>query len=228
MSASAGSFDAASVTRALAVVRDRIRAAGGGGDVAILPVTKGFGPEAIDAAIGAGCTAIGENYAQELVAKRDSCTGVEVHFIGQLQTNKVRQLTSIVDVYETVDRARLAHEIAKRQPGARVLIQVDTSSEPGKGGCPIDQLDELVAAVRESGLDLRGLMTVGPTEGGPEAARAGFRQVRAEVDRLGLVECSMGMTGDLEVAVQEGSTEVRVGTALFGSRPVPVRRDQER
>ncbi len=221
-------LDATSVRHALDDVRDRIRRAGGDDDVAILPVTKGFGPEAIEAAIAAGCTAIGENYAQELMAKRDACAGVEVHFIGQLQTNKVRQLASLVDVYETVDRPRLAREIAKRQPGARVFIQIDTSSEPGKGGCPVDQLDDLVAIVGDAGLDLRGLMTVGPTEGGPEAARSGFRLVRAAVDRLGLAECSMGMTADLEVAVQEGSTEIRVGTALFGSRPVPVRREQER
>ena len=221
-------FDTDAVRTAIEAVRARIVAAGGGDEVAILPVTKGFGPEAVEAAVAAGCTAVGENYAQELVAKRDVCVGVEVHFIGQLQTNKVRQLAEIVDVYETVDRARLAREIAKRQPGARVLIQVDTSAEAGKGGCPADELDPLVETVRSLGLRLEGLMTVGPTEGGPEAARPGFRAVRAAVDRLGLTVCSMGMTGDLEVAVEEGSTQVRVGTALFGSRPVPAGRDQER
>jgi pyridoxal phosphate enzyme (YggS family) len=221
-------FDVASVSAALAAVRERIRAAGGGDDVAILPVTKGFGPEAIVAAVGAGATAIGENYAQELLSKRDVLDGVEVHFIGQLQTNKVRQLAGVVDVYETVDRARLARELAKRAPGARVLVQVDTGDEEGKGGCPLDRVDDLVAEVRALGLDLSGLMTVGPTEGGAEAARPGFRAVRALVDRYGLAVCSMGMTGDLEVAVQEGTTQVRVGTALFGPRPVPDRRDQER
>jgi pyridoxal phosphate enzyme (YggS family) len=212
-------FDAATVAEAMWRVRNRIRAAGGGDDVAVLAVTKGFGADAIEAAIGAGCAAIGENYAQELLAKRDAAAKAEVHFIGQLQTNKVRQIAGIVDVYETVDRERLAHEIGKRVPGARVLVQVDTTGEAGKGGCPLEDLDALVAAVRAAGLDLRGLMTVGPTEGGPEAARAGFRAVRAAVDRLGLGVCSMGMTDDLEVAVQEGSTQVRVGTALFGPRP---------
>jgi PLP dependent protein len=123
-------------------------------------------------------------------------------------------------VYETVDRERLANEIARRQPGARVLVQVDMTGEPGKGGCLLADLDALVEVVHTAGLDLRGLMTVGPTEGGPEAARAGFRSVRAAVDRLGLAVCSMGMTDDLEVAVQEGSTQIRVGTALFGARPV--------
>ena len=211
-------FDAASVAESLRRVRGRIAAAGGDDNVSVLAVTKGFGPEAIEAALAAGCTAIGENYAQELLAKREAAAGAEVHFIGQLQTNKVRQIAGLVDVFETVDRDHLAGEIAKRDPGARVLVQVDTTGEPGKGGCPIADVDALVAAVRGLGLDLRGLMTVGPTEGGPEAARAGFRAVRDAVDRLGLGVCSMGMTDDLEVAVQEGSTQIRVGTALFGPR----------
>src|SRR5215213_8923721 len=193
--------DAATVAAALRLVRDRIEAAGGDDAVAVLAVTKGFGSDAIDAALAAGCTAIGENYAQELLAKREAAGHAEVHFIGQLQTNKVRQVAGLVDVYETVDRERLAHEIARRDPGAKVLVQVDTTGEPGKGGCPRAGLGALVAAVREAGLDLGGLMTVGPTEGGPEAARPGFRLTRAAVARLGLSVCSMGMTDDLEVAV---------------------------
>ena len=165
---------------------------------------------------------------QELLAKREVAARAEVHFIGQLQTNKVRQLAGLVQVYETVDRARLAAEIAKRQPGASVLVQVDTTSEPGKGGCTLTELDALVDEIGRMDLDVRGLMTVGPTEGGPEAARPGFRAVRSAVDRLGLTVCSMGMSGDLEVAVQEGSTQVRVGSALFGQRPVRTGRDQVR
>ena len=214
-------LDAATVAESLQRVRDRIAAVGGDDSVAVLAVTKGFGADAIDAALAAGCTAIGENYAQELLDKRDAAAKAEVHFIGQMQTNKVRLVAGLVHVYETVDRERLAREIAKRDPGARVLVQVDTTGEPGKGGCQLTAVDGLVAAVRALGLDLRGLMTVGPTEGGPEAARAGFRAVRAALDRLGLGVCSMGMTDDLEVAVQEGSTQIRVGTALFGPRPSP-------
>lgn len=209
--------DVNAVAAALAGVRERIAAAGGT-DVQVLAVTKGFGPDAIHAALAAGCRSIGENYAQELVAKRDALEGADVHFIGQLQTNKVRQVAGLVDLYETVDRPSLAREIAKRSPGAAVLVQVDTSAEPGKGGVALDQLDELVEQVVALGLDLRGLMTVGPTVGGPDAARPGFRAVRAAVDRLSLAICSMGMTDDLEVAVEEGSTQVRVGTALFGVR----------
>lgn len=221
-----GGFDVASVAVALHDTRERIRRAGGGDEVAILPVTKAHGREAIDAVRAAGCTAIGENYAQELLAKRDACAGLDVHFIGRLQTNKVRQLAGLVGVYESVDRSKVAREIARRDPGARVMIQVDTSGEPGKGGCPVADLDGLVDEVRSLGLDLVGLMTVGPTEGDAESARSGFRTVRAAVDRLGLAECSMGMTGDLEVAVAEGSTQVRIGTALFGARPVPNSRDR--
>ena len=228
--------DAATVAERLADTRARIEAAGGGPEVAILAVTKAFGPEVVDIAVAAGCRAIGENYAQELISKRDTIAahpGLGVHFIGQLQTNKVRQLAGLVTVYETVDRVKLAREIAKRAPGAAIMVQVDTSAltgdeAEGKGGCPIADLDALVDSIASLDLDLRGLMTVGPTEGGPAAARPGFVAVRAAVDRLGLGECSMGMSGDLEVAVECGSTQVRVGTALFGSRPVPVRRDQER
>lgn len=221
-------IDPDAVAEALERVRGRIRAAGGGDDVTILPVTKAFGRDAIDAARACGCSAIGENYAQELLAKRAACEGLDVHFIGQLQTNKVRQLAGLVAVYETVDRPKLAREIAKRDPQARVMIQVDTSGEQGKGGCPLDGLDALAAEVRDLGLDLVGLMTVGPTDGGPEAARPGFRAVRAAADRLGLEQCSMGMTADVEVAVEEGSTQIRVGSALFGARPVPIWDDQGR
>ncbi|MAT05722.1 MAG: YggS family pyridoxal phosphate-dependent enzyme [Acidimicrobiaceae bacterium] len=211
---------------ALAELHTRIERAGGA-DVDVVAVTKTFGPDAIEAALAAGCRAIGENYAQELLAKREAAAGAEVHFIGQLQSNKVRQLADVVDVYETVDRSKLANEIAKRAPGARVLIQVDTTGETGKGGVPLAELDALADHIRGLDLDLIGLMAVGPTEGGPAAAAPGFRQVRAAVDRLGLAVCSMGMTADLEVAVAEGSTQVRVGTALFGQR-VRTRSDQER
>ena len=202
----------------LVEVYDRIARAGGTG-VTVLPVTKTFGVEACWAAYRAGCPAVGENYAKEIVAKLG---GIDrpfgVHFIGQLQTNKVRMLAPIITVYETVDRLSLVAELAKRVPGARVMIQVDTTGEPGKGGCRLAEVPALVESAARAGLEVIGLMTVGPTEGGPEAARPGFRAVRALIDRLGLTVCSMGMTSDLEVAVQEGATEVRVGSALFGAR----------
>jgi pyridoxal phosphate enzyme (YggS family) len=200
-------------------VRQQILDAGGS-DVEILAVTKGHGIEAIEAAAANGLNRIGENYAQELVAKVSGAElDVKVHFIGQLQTNKVRHVADIVDVYETVDRPALIAEIAKRAPGAHVLIQVDTTSEPGKGGCAPAGIESLAGQASAAGLAVDGLMTVGPTEGGAEASRAGFRVVRRLCDELGLATCSMGMTDDFTVAVQEGSTRVRLGSALFGMRP---------
>ena len=189
--------------------------------VAVVGVTKGFGADAVVAAVAAGCDAIGENYAQELLDKRATIErlGPEVHFIGRLQRNKVRQLVGIVDVWCSLDRASAIDEVAKRAPGGRVMIQVDTTGDPGKGGCDVGDTAALVDRATEQGLIVRGLMTVGPTGGDSEAARPGFCRVRALVDELGLDECSMGMSGDLVVAVEEGSTEVRVGTALFGPRP---------
>lgn len=189
--------------------------------VAVVGVTKGFGAEAVAAAVASGCDAIGENYAQELLDKRAAIErlGPEVHFIGRLQRNKVRQLVSIVDVWCSLDRASAIDEVAKRAPGSRVMIQVDTTGDPAKGGCDVGDAATLVDRATERGLIVRGLMTVGPTGGDAAAARPGFRRVRALVDDLGLDECSMGMSGDLVVAVEEGSTEVRVGTALFGPRP---------
>ncbi len=214
----------ARVADGLADARARIAAAGGH-DVRVVAVTKSFGPEAIAAAVAAGCDDIGENYAQELVAKlaavRERFADVRpaVHFIGKLQRNKVRQLAEVVDSWDSVDRPSVAEVIARHAPGARVLVQARTTAEADKGGCPLDEVDELVEHCRALGLRVEGLMTVGPTAGGPEAARDGFRRVRARVDALGLGRCSMGMSADLEVAVAEGATEVRLGSALFGARP---------
>jgi len=214
-------IDAGLVRERLATVEARITAAGGSG-VAVLAVTKGFGADAIDAAVAAGCRQIGENYAKELLEKLrlvgPSTARRDIHFIGRLQSNKVRSLSGVVDVYESVDRTSLVDAIARRDHGARVLVQVDTTGDPGKGGCPAADVESLVGAAVDAGLRVEGLMTVGPTEGGPEASRRGFREVRRLTTELGLGVCSMGMTGDLEVAVEEGSTQVRVGTALFGWR----------
>ena len=189
--------------------------------VRLVAVTKGFGPWAIDAAVDAGCDAIGESYAQELLAKLDTLERLrpDVHFIGRLQRNKVRQLTGHVDRWCSLDRTSVVDEVGRRAPGARVLVQVDTTDDPAKGGCRPDEAPGLVDQAQRCGLVVLGLMTVGPTGAPPEAARAGFRIVRRLVDELGLAVCSMGMSEDLEIAVEEGSTEVRLGSALFGARP---------
>lgn len=204
-------------------VRTRIADAGGDpGAVTLLAVTKGFGPEVALAAATAGLVDLGENYAQELVAKApvlaEAGLAPRWHAIGRLQRNKVKGLAGIVALWQTVDRLDLGTEIAKRAPGASVLVQVNVSDEPQKGGCPPSEAPDLVAALVDAGLDVRGLMTVGRT-GPVEEARAGFALLRRLADDLDLPVRSMGMSGDLEAAVAEGSTMVRVGSALFGPRP---------
>lgn len=209
---------------ALASVRARLARAGGH-DVRIVAVTKGFGPHAIVSAASAGLLDIAESYAQEVVAKLpevepgDLLAGLDVHFIGRLQTNKVRLLAPWITRWDSLDRTSVIDEVARRRPGARVLIQVNSTGEADKGGAAPAEVEALVGRAREAGLCVEGLMTVGPTALGPQAAAPGFAAVRALVDRLGLTVCSMGMSDDLEVAVAHGSTEVRIGSALFGSRP---------
>ena len=134
-------------------------------NVRVVGVTKGHGPWAIEAANDAGLDAIGENYAQEVVGKRSTIERLrpEVQFIGQLQSNKVRQLVDLVDLWASVDRPSIVDEVAKRAPGARVLLQVDTTGEPGKGGCRVEDLSALVDLARRRSLRVEGLLTVGPT-----------------------------------------------------------------
>lgn len=208
------------MTARVAEVRRRIDDAGGAGRVRLIAVTKGFGADAVDAALRAGLTDFGESYAQELVAKAETVTepGATWHFIGRLQTNKVRPLADIVGLWQSVDRATLGDELAKRVPGARVLLQVNVSDEPQKGGCLPVQAPALVKRLQQEGLDVAGLMAIGAT-GPPESSRRGFRLLNRLAEELGVRERSMGMSADLEVAIEEGSTMVRVGRALFGERP---------
>ncbi len=194
-------------------------------DVEIVAVTKAFDPAVVVAAVEAGCTAIGENYAQDLLSKREVIEAFDVDarpridFIGHLQSNKVRQLAGLVDRWCTVDRVSLAKEIAKRDPGASVLIQVNATEEDQKAGCAPSDVEQLMISCRDLGLTVTGLLGIGPTGRPPEAAIPAFDTVRALLDEHGLTVCSMGMTGDLEVAVARGSSSIRVGSALFGPRP---------
>ena len=220
-------MDQRSVSEAVASLRKRIANAGGV-DVALVGVTKTFGSEAWRFAKVAGCDAVGENYAQEVVAKAAEVALADrlpVHFIGQLQSNKIKQLAGIVDVWQSVDRLSLLTEIAKRsaQSTAQVFLQVNVTGEEGKGGCLPEEVGELSRAAQDLGIDVLGLMTVGPTNEDPVVTRTTFRALRALANERGLRQCSMGMTGDLEIAVEEGSTMVRVGSALFGNRPSPLR-----
>jgi len=198
--------------------------------VRVVAVTKGHPPEVAAAAHAAGFVDLGESYAQELVPKA-ALLGAETagpaepgsgavprwHFIGQLQSNKVRSVAGVVHLWHTVDRASLAAEVAKRAPGARVLVQVDLAGLPGRGGCAPDSVGALVARCQDLGLDVRGLMGVG-VPGEPEDARRGFRLLDRLASESALEERSMGMSADLEVAVEEGATLVRVGSALVGPR----------
>ena len=215
-------LEPARIARNLERVREAI--AGAGRDPAtvdVLAAAKYVPLEEMDALRESGLTLLGENRAQELEDKATLHPGFRWHFIGQLQSRKVRTLVGVVDVWQTVDRPVLVDELAKRAPGARVMVQVNVTDEPQKAGCAPGDAPALVAAAREAGLAVDGLMTVGRA-GPPEGSRAGFRELRALADRLGVRHCSMGMSEDLEVAVASGSTMVRVGTALFGHRPPPL------
>jgi hypothetical protein len=215
------------VATRVAELRDRISRAGGIG-VGIVAVTKTFGIDAWSDAKFAGCEAIGENYAQELIAKSqqvDRAERLPVHFIGQLQTNKIKSLFDIVDVWQSVDRASVVTELVKRQLArtsagrCEILVQVNTTSEIDKGGCEPTEVEALVQQARKGGLGVTGLMTVGPTDMDSGKTRAAFRLLKQMASDLGVEQLSMGMTADVEIAVEEGSTLVRVGTALFGQRP---------
>ena len=220
MRATTGTVAAAVIGERHAALRERIARAGGD-NVVVIAVTKAFGAWAIDAAAACGITHIGENYAQECVAKLAESTAAprpSVHFLGRVQRNKIRLLADCIDTWQTVDRPEVAREIGRRAPGADVMIQVNISAEESKGGCRPADTEDLAAAVAAAGLRLTGLMGIGPL-GPPEQARSSFRALRRMVDSLGLPHCSMGMTDDLEVAVGEGATMVRVGRSLFGERP---------
>ncbi len=204
-------------------VRRRIEAAGADPErVVVVAVTKGFDADAVRVASDLGLDDVAESYAQELVAKAGELAGerreLRWHFVGRLQTNKVRHLAPIVACWQSVDRLALGESIARHSPGARVLVQVNVSGEVQKGGVEPADAGDLVAGLRALSLDVAGLMAVGRA-GPPGAADAGFRLLTRLSVELGLPERSMGMSDDLEAAVAAGATMVRVGTALFGPRP---------
>jgi hypothetical protein len=216
-------IDGQAVADRLEDVRSRIAAAGGDpSKVAVVAVTKGFGPEAVFAAARAGVRDVGENYAQELIAKHDqvadSDPSVRWHFLGPVQRNKVKGLAPRVALWQAIDREAVGAAIAAQAPHSAALVQINSDGSPGRSGCRPEDAPALVERLVALGLQIQGLMTIGP-DGPPELARPAFAALSALADRLGLAVRSMGMTADLEVAVQEGSTMVRVGRALFGPRP---------
>jgi pyridoxal phosphate enzyme (YggS family) len=214
--------DVASVAARVDAVRARIDAAAHAAgrsrdEVRLVAATKTQTVEAVRAVVAAGVTDLGENRAQELVAKAPELadSAPTWHFIGRLQRNKINQLAPWVRWWESVDRAELVDALATRAPGARMLLEVNVAAEPQKGGCAVADAPVLVDRARAAGLDPVGLMTVAPADGDP---RPVFAALRLLGERLELTELSMGMSNDFEAAIGEGATVVRVGTALFGPR----------
>lgn len=202
-------------------------------DVLLVAVSKTFGVEEVREAFGSGQPDFGENYVQELQTKRErlSHVGIRWHFIGHLQSNKVKYIVPYVHLIHSVDNEHLALEIQKqaerRNQVVNVLIEVHTTDEATKYGIPPPQAVNLAKKI--SGLHnirLQGLMTMGPFSDDPNDSRPSFRQIvdlkkqieREGIDGVTLHHLSMGMTHDFEVAIEEGSTIVRIGTAIFGKR----------
>jgi len=220
----------AGVTLRLAEVRARLaRACRDSGrrpeDVHLVAVSKTFGAEHISPAIAAGQRLFGENRVQEAKAKwpalRAAHPDIELHLIGPLQTNKVREALALFEVIHTLDRPSLAKELAKEiaragRPAPRLLVQVNTGEEPQKAGVAPLEADGFIAACREvHGLEIEGLMCIPPAD---EPAAPHFALLGEIAKRNGLSTLSMGMSGDFETAIMLGATHVRVGSAIFGHR----------
>ena len=222
----------------LAQVRERIAAAAQRGrrsvdDVTLVVVTKQRSVEQVEAAIAAGATDLGENYVQEMVDKASVLDEPPVrwHAIGRLQTNKVRHIAPFVSLIHSVDSLKLAREVDKRAAAKgrelAVLLQVNVAGEESKSGLDADGVFELAPQLAElADVRLVGLMTMAPFSDEPEDSRPYYRRLRELRDELvardipsdNMKQLSMGMTQDFEVAVEEGATLVRVGTAIFGPR----------
>ncbi|HUE04125.1 MAG TPA: YggS family pyridoxal phosphate-dependent enzyme [Bryobacteraceae bacterium] len=214
----------------LAMVRERIaraadRARRDPAGILLLAVTKVFPAAVIREAYDLGLRDFGENYVQEFEGKAPllaDLTGARYHLIGHLQSNKTKKAMELFHVVQTVDSAKLARRLNESPRVLDVMLEVKLSTEEAKSGAPPAELPELIAAVRACGnLRLLGLMTMPPWSDDPEAARGCFRRLRELAQEHGLAQLSMGMSHDLETAIEEGSTCVRVGTALFGKRVKP-------
>jgi len=206
----------------LAAVESRIReacrrAGRKRSDVTLVAVSKTFGADKVDEAIAAGVTHVGENRVQEARDKKPQVRGsARWHLIGHLQSNKAKDAVRIFDMIETVDSVELAEKIARASETARdVLLQVNIGDEPQKSGAATSEVAGLVQQISTvNNIHLLGLMAIPPI-GDP---RSHFRRLRELRDQTGLRELSMGMSEDFEIAIEEGSTMVRIGRAIFGSR----------
>lgn len=197
----------------------------------LLAVSKFQPATAIAQLAASGQRAFGENYVQEAAGKRAELAGLDLewHLIGHLQTNKAREAAMLFDWVQTVDRPRIVDALARHRPvdaaPLQVLIQVNVDDEASKHGCRPDDIDALAAQIAAHGrLALRGLMAIPTPHPDPELARPAFRRMRELFDALRghhptVDTLSMGMSDDCAVAIAEGATMVRIGTALFGARP---------
>ena len=200
------------------------------GSVALLAVSKTKPPESVQAAIAAGQQAFGENHLQDAMTKVEALAGngVSWHFIGAVQSNKTRPIAAHFDWVHGIEREKIAGRLSAQRPAGRepldVCIEVNVSGEDTKSGAPPADVEPLARVIRElPGLRLRGLMAIPRPAEDFEVQRIPFRLLREILDDLnakglGLDTLSMGMTGDLEAAIAEGATIVRVGTAIFGPR----------
>lgn len=203
-------------------------------DVTLVAVSKKFSAGRVREAYQAGVRVFGENYVQEFAEKRPQLSGLEgarFHLIGHLQANKARQACELFDVIQTVDSQRLLRRLddaAGRADHLRadhpleVLLEVKLSTEESKSGALPEEIPGLLGAAESCvNLKLLGLMTMPPWSEDPEHSRPYFQELARLAQRYGLPQLSMGMSGDFEVAIEEGATIIRVGTALFGARPKP-------
>jgi pyridoxal phosphate enzyme (YggS family) len=211
----------------LAAVRARVARAAGGArrdpaEITLLAVTKMFPASAIRDAYALGLREFGENYVREFEAKAPEVAdleGARFHLIGHLQSNKSNKAAELFQVVQTVDSARLAGRLDQAGRRLDVMLEVKLSEEEAKSGADPADLPGLIDAVRHcANLRLAGLMTMPPWSDDPEASRPYFRLLRELGERHGLKQLSMGMSHDLEAAIEEGATCIRVGTALFGAR----------
>ena len=186
--------------------------------VTLIGVTKGFTHEEVNIASELGIKNFGENYAQELLTKNPLVDPeISWHYIGQLQSNKIRKISHLVDVWHSVTSLKLAREIHKRNDQAQILLQVSLMGPSNSKGFEVEQLPQLISELRDMNIDISGLMTMG-VPGDMVATRVVFKELRKLADTFELPECSMGMSDDFEIALENGASMIRVGSAIFGNR----------
>jgi pyridoxal phosphate enzyme (YggS family) len=209
----------------LRIAKAAVRAHRDPAEIMLLAVTKVFPAEVILDAYALGLREFGENYVQEFegkLPKVSDLAGARFHLIGHLQSNKSGRAAEMFHCIQTVDSAKLARRLDESGKALDILLEVKLSPEQAKAGAAPEQLPDLIAAVRAcANLRLLGLMTMPPWSDDQERSRPYFRRLRELGGRHGLPQLSMGMSHDLEAAIEEGATIVRVGTALFGKRRKP-------